>query len=115
MNIEDAKNETHSGNLPVLQPLPPTHFVNEKACYSQKQQQQSDLQTLLKNSLQLCANTIMSKFEDLNNKVIGKSPSRAEAKQKRLKKGRKSDDKRGRSEPSSESESKLQKQVRLRK
>ena len=35
--MADAENETHSGDLPVLQPLPPTHSVNEKACSSQKQ------------------------------------------------------------------------------
>ena len=34
--MTDAENETHSGNLPALQPLPPTHFVNEKECSSQK-------------------------------------------------------------------------------
>ena len=28
--MADAGNKTHSGDLPVLQPLPPTHFVNEK-------------------------------------------------------------------------------------
>ena len=50
----------------------------------------------------------MSKFEDLTNKIVRKNPSRAEAKRKRLRKGRKSDDKRERSEPSSESESKFQ-------
>ena len=27
--MADAENETHSGDLPVLQPLPPTHFVND--------------------------------------------------------------------------------------
>ena len=57
----------------------------------------------------------MSKFEDLTNKIVRKNPSRAEAKRKRLRKGRKSDDKRERSERSSESESKFQEQVRLRK
>ena len=36
--MADAENETHSGDLPVLQSLPPTHFVNEKVCSSQKQQ-----------------------------------------------------------------------------
>ena len=28
--MADAENKTNSGDLPVLQPLPPTHFVNEK-------------------------------------------------------------------------------------
>ena len=28
--MADAENKTHSGDLPVLQPLPPTYFVNEK-------------------------------------------------------------------------------------
>ena len=41
--MADAENETHSGDLPVLEPLPPTHFVSEKACPSQKQQDQPDL------------------------------------------------------------------------
>ena len=36
----DAENEINSGILPVLQPLPATHFVNKKACSSQKQQEQ---------------------------------------------------------------------------
>ena len=30
LNMADTESETHSGDLPVLQPLPPTHFVNEK-------------------------------------------------------------------------------------
>ena len=41
--MADAENETHSGDLPVLQPLLHTHFVNEKACSSQWQQEQPDL------------------------------------------------------------------------
>ena len=41
--MADAENKTYSGKLPVLQPLSSTHFVNEKACASQKQQQQLDL------------------------------------------------------------------------
>ena len=49
----NAENETHSDDLPVLQPLPPTHVVNEKACSSQKQQEQPDLQRCLNNSFQL--------------------------------------------------------------
>ena len=49
----DAENETQSGNFPVLQSLPPTHFVNEKACSSRKQQEQLDLKTCLNNSFQL--------------------------------------------------------------
>ena len=49
--MADAENETHLGNLPVLQPLPPTHFFNGKAYSSQKkQQQQHNLQTCLNNS-----------------------------------------------------------------
>ena len=28
--MADTESETHLGDLPVLQPLPPTHFVNEK-------------------------------------------------------------------------------------
>ena len=51
--MEDAENETHSGDLPILQPLSPTHFVNEKTCSSQKQQEKPDLQTCLNNSFQL--------------------------------------------------------------
>ena len=45
--MADADDETHSGDWPVLQSLPPIYFVNEKACSSQKQQEQSDLQTCL--------------------------------------------------------------------
>ena len=30
LNMADTESETHLGDLPVLQPLPPTHFVNEK-------------------------------------------------------------------------------------
>ena len=41
--MADAENKTHSGELPVLQPFRPTHFVNEKSCATQKQQQQLDL------------------------------------------------------------------------
>ena len=48
-----AKNTNPSGNLPVLQPLPPADSVSEKACSSEKQQQQPDLQTCLNNSFQL--------------------------------------------------------------
>ena len=63
--MADAENKTHSDDLPVLQPLPPTHFVNEKTCSSQKQEEQPDLQTCLNNSFQLFADTLMSKFENL--------------------------------------------------
>ena len=28
--MADTESETHLGDLPVLQPLLPTHFVNEK-------------------------------------------------------------------------------------
>ena len=114
--MADAENETHSGDLPVLQPLPPTHFVNEKACPSQKQQKQPELQTCLNNSFQLLADTIMSKFENLTSKIVEKSCSRAKAKEKRLRKGRQSDDVgKASSEPSSDSESELEEQVRQRK
>ena len=75
--MADAKNETHSCNLPVLQPLPLTHFVNEKACSSQKQQERPDLQTCVSNSFQLFADTLMSKFKNLTNKIVEKSLSRA--------------------------------------
>ena len=54
----DAQNENHLGNLPVLQPLPPRHSTNKKACSSQKQQQQPDLQTSLNNSFQLFAHKL---------------------------------------------------------
>ena len=40
--MADAENETHSGDFPVLQPLLPKHYINEKACSSQKQKQQPD-------------------------------------------------------------------------
>ena len=91
--MADVENETHSGYLPVLQSFPPTHFVNEKACSSVlKQQEQPDLQTCLNNSFQLFADTLMSKFENLTDKIVKKSPSRANAKVKRLRKSRQSDD-----------------------
>ena len=63
--MADVENETHSGDLPVLQPLPPTQFVNEKPCSSQKQQEQADLQTFLNNSFQLFEDILISKFENL--------------------------------------------------
>ena len=97
--MADAENETHSGDLPVLQPLPPIHFVNEKACSSQKQQEQPDLQTCLNSSFQLFADTLISKFENLTSKIVEKSSSRAKANRKRLRKGRKSDNKRASSKP----------------
>ena len=105
--MADVENETHSSNVPVLQPLPPTLFVNEKVCSSQKQQQQPGLQTCLNNSFQLLADTFMSKFEDLTSKIAEKSPSTAKAKEKRLRRGGQSDDERASSEPSSKSESEL--------
>ena len=63
-----GEKETHSGDLPVLKPLAPTHFLNKKACCSQKQQEQTDLQTCLDNSFQFFADTLMSKFESLEKK-----------------------------------------------
>ena len=36
LNMADVENKTHSGELPILQPYSPTHFVNEKTCPSQK-------------------------------------------------------------------------------
>ena len=113
--MADAENETHSGDLLVLQSLPPLHFVNEKACSSQKQQEQPDLQTCLNNNFQLFADTLMPKFDNLTSKIVNKSLSRAKNKRKRLRKGRKSHDGRASSEPSSDSESKFEKQVRQRK
>ena len=89
--MTDTENTTHSGKLPVLQPLPPTHFVNEKACSGKKQQEQPDLQPCLNNTFQVFADTHMSKFENLTSKIVEKCPSRAKAKGKRLRKGRQSD------------------------
>ena len=71
----DAEKEIHAGDLPVLQPLPPTHLVNKKACSSQNQQEQPDLQTCLNNSFQLFADTLMSRFENLTSKKVEKSLS----------------------------------------
>ena len=48
--MADAENKTHLSDLPVLQPLPPAHFVNKKTCSSQKKREQPDLQTCLNNS-----------------------------------------------------------------
>ena len=59
-------------DLPVLQQIPLTQFVNEKVCSSQKQEEQHDLQTCLNNSFQLFTVTLMSKFENLTNKVAEK-------------------------------------------
>ena len=39
LNMANAENETHLGNLALLQPLLLTHFVIEKASFSHKQQQ----------------------------------------------------------------------------
>ena len=58
----------------------------------------------------------MSKFENLTNKIGEKSPSRAKAKDKRLREGRQSNDEReSPTEFSSDSESELGEQVRQRK
>ena len=113
--MANTGNETHSGNLSVLQPLLPTHFVNEKACPSQKQQQQPDLQTCLNNSFQLLADALMSKLEDLTSKIGEKRPCTVKAEGKRLRKSRQFDDERASSEPPSESESELKEQVKQRK
>ena len=48
--MADAENETYSGDLPVLQPLPSTHFVNEKVCFSQNQEEQPNIKTCVNNS-----------------------------------------------------------------
>ena len=53
----------------------------------------------------------MSKFENLTNK----GPSRIKAKGKRLRKGRQSDDGKASSKPSSDSEGKLEEQMKQRK
>ena len=88
----------------------------KKACPSQKQQEQPDLQTCLNNSFQLFADTMMSKFENLTSKIVGKGPSSAKAKEKRLRKCRQSDnDVKASLKPSSDSESELEEQVRQRK
>ena len=113
--MADAENETYSGDLLVLQPLPPTQFVNEKACSSQKQQEQPDLQTCLNNSFQLFADTLMSKFENLTNKIVEKSLSRTKTKGKKLRKSRQSDDGKASSEASSDSEGELEEQIRQKK
>ena len=55
----------------------------------------------------------MSKFENMTNKIVEKSPSRAKAKGKRLRKGRQSDDGEASCEPSSDSEGELEEQIRL--
>ena len=112
--MADAENETHSSDLPVLQPLFSTHFVSElysKAHSSQKEQEQPHLQICLNNGFQIFADTLMSKFENLTNK----GPSRIKAKGKRLRKGRQSDDGKASSKPSSDSEGKLEEQMKQRK
>ena len=80
--MADSENETHSGHLPLLQPLPPTHFVNKKSCSSQKQRQQRDLKTYLNDNSQLFPDTLLSKFEDLTRKIVEKYPSRTKPKRK---------------------------------
>ena len=57
----------------------------------------------------------MSKFENLTNKIVEKSLSRAKAKGKRLRKGRQCADGTASSEPSSDWEGKLEEQIRQRK
>ena len=57
----------------------------------------------------------MSKFENLTNKIVEKSPSTAKVKEKRLRKGRQSNDGKASSEPLSDSEGKLEEQIRQRK
>ena len=113
--MADEENQTHSGNSPVLQPLLPTHFRNEKTCFSQKRLEQPDLRTCLNNSFQLFEDTLMSKFENLTNKKVEKSPSRAKAKGKKLRKGRQSDDGKASSAPSSDSGGELEEQTRQSK
>ena len=109
VNIGNTENETHLGELPILQPLSSTHYVNEKACPSQKQQEQPDLQTCLNNSFQLFADTLMSKFENRTGKIVEK----VKAKGRRLRKDRQSDgDGKASSELPSDSESELEEQVR---
>ena len=70
--MADIENEIYSDNLPVLQLLSSTHFVNEKACSSQKQQEQPRLQTCLNNSFQLFADIRLSKYENLTSKTVEK-------------------------------------------
>ena len=106
--MADEENEIHSGILPVLQPLPATHFVNEKACSSQKQQEQTDLQSCLNYSFQPFANTLMSKFENLTNKIVEKSLSRAKTNRKRLREVKQPDNRREGSELSSKNVTKNQ-------
>ena len=55
----------------------------------------------------------MSKFENMTNKIVEKSLSRAKAKGKRLRKGRQSDDGEASCGPSSDSEGELEEQIRL--
>ena len=57
----------------------------------------------------------MPKFENLTNKIVEKSLSRAKAKGKRLRKGRQCADGTASSEPSSDWEGKLEEQIRQRK
>ena len=63
LNMADAENKNHSGDLPVLQPLPPTHFVSEKTCSSQKKEEQPDLQTCLSKLSAFCGYTYVQVWE----------------------------------------------------
>ena len=56
----------------------------------------------------------MSKFENLTDKTVEKSPSRPKAKGKRLKKVRQPDDGKTSSGPSSDSDGELEEQIRQR-
>ena len=57
----------------------------------------------------------MSLFENLTLKIVEKSPSRAKAKEKTLRRDRQCDDEKVSSEPSSDSGSEREEQVRQRK
>ena len=83
-------------------------------CSSQKQQERPDLQACL-NVFQLFVDALMSMFENPANKIVEKSPFRAKAKGKRLRKGRQSDDAKASFEPPSNSKGEFEEQIRQRK
>ena len=96
--MADAENKTHSSNLPVFQPLPSTHIVNVKACFSQKQQKQPDLQTCLNNSFKLFSGYTYVQVWEISSKIVEKSPARSKGKGKTLRRCTQSDDKKASSE-----------------
>ena len=109
--MADVENETHSGDLPVYSHFLPYNLTMKK--YALVKSSNNNL--IYKHAETIAfADTLMSKFEDLTSKSK-KSPFRVWAKERRLRKGRQSNDGRASSEPSPESDSKPGEQVQTKK